>query len=271
MKQKIAAPVLSTLALLAKSPTIIKKLITPLLFLSVTGCTHYYYAPNAANIPLFKTKNSFKGKAAFAEGNYYTGGDIQLAYSVSPKFAVMLNSFFAAQTESVDDHYESGKGSYFEAGGGYYKAFGKHNTWIFEAYGGAGTGTENHIYSFNERAKLTIAKYFIQPSFGYSSKKNTFEFAVAGRVGQLHLQILQSNVSERSNAHSNNTVGLHNIRLHPSSFLWEPSVMIAAGWPNFKFFLQHTASDNWSNRYLYQDDQDSNIGIKFSFDGKTKN
>lgn len=248
-----------------------KKITTAILLFALTGCTHYYYAPNAANIPLFKTKNSFKAKAAFAEGNYYAGGDIQLAYSVSPKIAVMVNSFFATKTESVDDHYESGKGSYFEAGGGYYKPFGKHNTWIFEAYGGAGTGTENHIYSFNERAKLTMVKYFIQPSFGYSSRKNTFEFAVAARVGHVHLEILQNNVSERSNAHSNNTKGLDNIRLHPSSFLLEPSLMIAAGWPNFKFFLQHTASENWSNRYLYHDDEDFDIGIKISFDGKTKN
>lgn len=250
-----------------------KKIAIGILILVLTGCTHYYYAPNAANIPLFKEKNSFKGKAGFGGGNNYNGGDIQLAYSASPKVGVMLNSFFAGRTEQVnelgsgDSHDESGKGSFFEAGVGYYKPFGKNKIWIFETYGGAGIGTENHVYNYHETSKLHIAKYFIQPSIGYISKSGVLEIAVASRFSGLNLKINQNNVSENSGI--KNVQDMDSIRFHPSSFLWEPSVMIAVGWPDFKFFLEHTTSQNWSNPYLAQDNVNFLIGIKFTLKNKT--
>jgi hypothetical protein len=269
MKQKIVAPVLSMLVFLAKSQTVIKKLIIPLLFLSATGCTHYYYAPNAANIPLFKEKNTFKGKGGLGGGDNYNGGDVQLAYSATHNIGVMINSFFAGKTEDVGDHQESGKGSYFEAGVGYYKPFGKDKVWIFETYAGAGVGTETHIYNNNETAKLSITKYFIQPSLGYSSKRQTLEIAAGSRFGALNLKMNQNNVSDNNNGNNNYT--LEDIRIHPSSLLWEPSIMIAAGWPNFKFFTEHTFSNNWNNRHLQQDKNNDILGIKFSFGNEPKN
>jgi hypothetical protein len=245
------------------------------LILSMVGCTHYYYAPNAANIPLFKEKNTFKGKAGIGGGDGYTGGDIQLGYSVTPKIAIMLNSFFAGKSEAVQDNYstnasheESGNGSYFELGAGYYNAFGTNKMWVFETYAGAGIGSEMQVYNYNETAKLGISKYFIQPSFGYSSKKQTFEIALGSRFCSLHLKINQNNVSSGDNA--DNKKVLDTIGIHPSSILWEPSIMIAAGWNGFKFFLQRTTSQNLSNRYLPQENENFIIGIKFTIDNNTK-
>ena len=53
----------------------------------------------------------------------------------------MVNSFFAGNTEQVENFYsgathkESGRGNYVEAGAGYYKAFGMKKEWVFETYG----------------------------------------------------------------------------------------------------------------------------------------
>jgi hypothetical protein len=46
--------------------------------------------------------------------------------------------------------------------------------------------------------------------------------------------------------------------------------MIAAGWKGFKFFLEKTSSQNWSNHYLPQEDVNLIIGIKFTIDSETK-
>lgn len=245
------------------------------MILSLVGCTHYYYAPNSENIPLFKEKNTFKGKAGIGGGDGYTGGDIQLAYSATPKIAIMLNSFFAGKSELVPDNYssntsheESGHGSYFELGAGYYKAFGINKIWVFETYAGAGTGSENHIYNYNQTAKLGIIKYFIQPSFGYSSKKQTFEIAVGSRFCSLNLKMNQNNVSIQENGENRKV--LDTIGIHPSSILWEPSIMIAAGWHGFKFFAERTTSKNLSNRYLPQENENFIIGLKFALDRETK-
>ena len=253
-----------------------KKAAILFLITALVGCTHYYYAPNAANIPLFKEQDTFKGKAGVGGGNNYTGGDIQLAYSPGKKIGIMVNSFFAGKTEQVGDittgegtHEESGKGSYIEAGLGYYKAFGEKKVWIFETYGGAGIGGENHIYNFQETSRLNISKYFIQPSFGYSSHRGTLEIALGSRFSRLNLKINQTNISEANNQSSK--VDLDYISIHPSSFLWEPSIMLAAGWPNIKFYFQLTESANLTTSYLAQDSENFNLGIKVSLKNKPGN
>jgi len=237
------------------------------LILFLTGCAHYYYAPNAANIPLFKEKNTFKGKAGFGGGNNYKGGDIQLAYSPGKKVGIMLNSFFAGKTEQVQEDFsssstqeESGKGGYVEAGIGYYKPLGEKKVWIFETYGGAGVGGESHTYFDFETSKLHLTKYFVQPSIGYSSPRETFQIAVGSRFSALKLKIIRDNVSFDNNRESKPDLDF--IGSHPLSFLWEPSIMIAAGWPNFKIYLEMTGSDNLTNPYLAQDNLNLNAGIK---------
>src|SRR6185437_7569943 len=251
-----------------------KNLLSAILILALTGCSHYYYAPNAANIPLFKEKNTFKLKGGYS-GDNYNGADIQMAYSVSKKIGVMVNSFFAGKTENVQEyittpayHQESGKGSYIETGLGYYKPFGEHNVWIFETYGGAGVGGEKHVYNYSQSASLHLTKYFIQPSFGYSSKDGHFEFAISSRFSGLDLKIKHNNLFLQTNQLENQN--LDSISLHPSSFLWEPSFIIAAGGKYLKLYLQLTFSNNLSNPYLVMDNENISFGIKIMFKNDQK-
>lgn len=250
-----------------------KKIAYAILVLVLTSCSHYYYAPNAANIPLFKEKNTFNIKGGYS-GDNYDGADIQTAYSVSKNIGLMANSFFASEKENVGEynsastHQESGKGSYFEAGVGYYKTFGKHKVWIFEAYGGAGFGRENHLYAYSQASKLSLTKYFIQPSFGYSSKTGHFETAINSRFSALNLKVIQSNLSLETNQVEKQN--LESITLHPSSFLWEPSLIIAAGGKFVKFYLQVTASNNLTNQYLAMDNGNISLGLIITFKNDQK-
>ncbi|MEO9004426.1 MAG: hypothetical protein ABI288_06800 [Ginsengibacter sp.] len=226
-----------------------------------TGCTHYYYAPNAANIPLFKEKNTLKINGGFSGGDNYQGGDVQLAYSLSPKIGIMFNSFFAGNTDEVDvngnPHTETGRGSLFEIGAGYYKPFGAKNRWTFETYAGAGIGSEKHTYQSNQKANLGLIRYFIQPSIGYSSSNGFLEVALGSRFCDLNLKLKDLNVSPDKE-------DLDNIVSHPSSILWEPTLKLAMGWETFKFYLQITSSNNLTNTYLPQDHTNINFGIQLT-------
>lgn len=243
-------------------------LVILILILFSTGCSHYYYAPNAANIPLFKEKNTFKGKAGFSSDNY-TGADIQMAYSASKNIGIMVNSFFVGEKEKVQDnvnastsHAESGKGSYVEAGAGYYKPLGLQKIWIFETYVGGGIGGQNHIYANSESANLQFSKFFIQPSIGYSAKSGHVEVGLSSRFSALNLKVKNSNLSFDANPAEKEN--LDDIVAHSSSFLWEPSLIVGAGWQNFKFFLQSSPSFNLNNSYLPMDNGNFSVGIKFT-------
>jgi len=235
----------------------------------LTACTHYYYAPNAANIPLFKEKNTFKGKVGFSSDNYQ-GADLQMACSAGKHIGVMVNSFFVGEKEQVqndffnstDTHEESGKGSYIEAGAGYYKPLGEQKVWIFETYAGAGTGGENHTYDKLQTAKLHLNKFFIQPSIGYSSKSGHVEVGLSSRFSLLNLKVKENDLAFETN--QSEKQNLDAITLHSSTFLWEPSLIIGAGWQDFKFYLQLTPSYNLDNPYLIMDYGNISIGIKFT-------
>jgi hypothetical protein len=239
-----------------------------------SGCNHYYYAPNAANIPMFKEKNTFKGKAGYSWNNY-SGADIQMAYSASKNIGIMVNTFFAGKTEAVQNdyssaatHQESGKGSYIEAGAGYYKPFGEQKVWIFETYAGAGIGGETHTYANSETANLHLNKFFIQPSIGYSSKSGHVEIGLSSRFSALNLKVKNSNLTFDTNQSEKNN--LDAIVAHPSSFLWEPSLIVGAGWQDFKFYLQLTPSNNVNNPYLNMDVGNISVGMKFTIKNNQK-
>ncbi len=249
-----------------KKLSVASSLILVLALLS--GCTHYYYAPNAANIPMFKEKNTFNCKAGFSQDSY-TGADIQMAYSASKNIGIMVNSFFAGETEQVQDnlsssatHEESGKGSYIEIGAGYYKPLGEKKVWIFETYAGAGVGGETHTYARSETANLHLSKFFIQPSIGYSSKSGHVEVGLSSRFSALNLKVKNSNLAFDANQYEKSN--LDGIVSHPSSFLWEPSLIVGPGWKSFKFYLQVTPSYNLNNTYLMMDNGNVSLGIKFT-------
>ena len=47
--------------------------------------------------------------------------------------------------------------------------------------------------------------------------------------------------------------------------------MLAAGWPNIKFYFQLTESANLTTSYLAQDSENFNLGIKVSLKNKPGN
>src|SRR5690242_15819203 len=228
-----------------------KKIACAFLFLALTGCAHYYYAPNAANIPALKQKNDFVFKGGYS-GDFYSGADIQVAYAAGQHFGVMLNSFFAGESDNVSDnfmssgtHKESGTGSYVEAAGGYFKPFGHQKVWIFETYAGAGIGGEKHVFDNFQNSRLGLTKVFIQPSLAYCSKNEHFEARISCRLATVKLKLNSSKLSTAT-AQADQTE-LNNMYEQPSSVMWEPSLFFAGGCKWLKLSLQRTISKKLNN------------------------
>jgi len=213
--------------------------ISGCIMLSATSCVHYYYAPNSNNVPLFKEKNEMRIQAQYSTVgpvSDYTdaigGFEIQSAYAVGNHTAVQLNFLHA----NYDDEYGSGDGNYIEAAAGYFRpSVDKH--WIFETYAGLGTGSVNSTYimDYNSQdAKTSITKFFIQPSFGYTS--DYFSMAFSSKFSLVNFGVTSSSLTKENNPTDYDYV--ESFKKGKPYFWWEPGIMIRAGFKNVQAVTQ---------------------------------
>jgi hypothetical protein len=244
-------------------------LISTLAIIIITNssCVHYYYAPSANNVPLFKEKSEARVQAQLSSGNNYSGFDIQSAYAISNHAAVQLNIFHASED---DDEYGSGNGTYVEVAGGYYKPSpNKH--WIFETYAGIGLGGVKNIYgngsvtstSFYPEAKTSVTKLFLQPSFGFTS--NHFAMAVSSKLSTIKTGVNSSSLTKDYDEYEYEQL---NALKGKSYFFWEPGIMLRGGFKSVQFLLQYTHS--FGNSSLPADDANVSFGIVIPISKKSK-
>lgn len=230
----------------------------------MTGCTHYYYVPPTHNVPLFREKNEVR-ITANVSNDVGVGVDIQAAYAMTKKFAVMT-SF-----SSVKDEYEVdlGKGNYFDLALGYFKPLDKNT--LFEIYGGFGSSTQNHKYGYyndgspGAEAHLSFIKLFLQPSLGYTS--NGFDVAVTAGLSNIIFREINNRVSHGSPHYEE----VNLISKNRSSFLFEPSLTVRGGWKYAKVQAQILYSKNLSHSELNFFSYRSSLGLTFAFAERFKN
>ena len=103
-----------------------KRLIVVILVMYLTGCTHYYYAPNTHNIPLFQEKDEIRFSIGSSTSGDIIGGgsgtELQGAYAITNKIGIIANVGFTKNSSGG----ELGKGHFFELGAGYFKPLGKN-------------------------------------------------------------------------------------------------------------------------------------------------
>lgn len=254
-------------------PVTIRIAVCNMLFIVLfTSCTHYYYGPNSGNIPLLKNKGDVRIAAAVASSDETSGYELQSAYAFVKHFAGMFNFYYAdggeSTTSSQTTATETGNGVYAELGAGYFSPINKSN-WIFEAYGGAGTGTVNNTYGLNEASKVGVFKIFMQPSVGYTTSNGVFNVAVASRFSHVHLRIKELNLSGNNPGEVEN---IYNIKNEPNIVYWEPSIVFRLGFnETIKLQLQATSSTALKSKYYSSQSEVYALGLIFSFNtGSTK-
>lgn len=243
------------------------------MLISLSSCTHYYYMPNIQNVPLFKEKNEFRILGALSTGEYIEAVEVQSAYSITNKFAVMGN--FMSASGSYSSSSNSGSGSHGEVGFGYYKSLNK--CFVFETYGGLGISSQHHNYSIKNynggsgapnynynntpsvvsstyTSNLKYMKAFIQPSIGLSL--NAFDFILSSRIG--YLSFYDINNPGRMQE-------VRDIEETRDMFLFEPGATIRLGWKFVKVQAQATVQLNNKENLINTEQLALSIGLYFSF------
>lgn len=234
-------------------------------FFILTSCQHIYYAPNTANAPLFHQKGETRVNGLYSTGgdSEYDGGELQFAYAISDRIAVMANAFTASKSEMISDysggnsHKETGKGYYFEFGGGYFKAMDMRQKWIAEVYGGVGFGSVTNVYSYKDESKTGITKFFVQPSIGY--KSNYFEFAIVPKISFVNWKVKQEKISSTEN--QDNLDELNAIKSDPGFVAFEPAFLLRGGGKDLKIQLGLSLSGFKTSNMFYSSDLAETVNL----------
>jgi hypothetical protein len=215
--------------------------------ITLSSCTHYYYAPNAHNVPMLKEKSDTKAVVAISSGDEFTGVEAQFARAVSDKIGIMAN-FISA---SGSDEGESGRGTLIEGGVGYFTPLAKQIQ--LETYGGIGFGGVKNYYDPGT-SKVKFSRVFLQSGVGFISRN--FDVVISTRLAHLNYNHVSYNLYDDYEVED-----LLRIQSEKSYFLIEPALTLRAGWEDFKFQLQYVHSNNSGNSTLQQETENISMGI----------
>jgi len=219
------------------------------------SCARYYYAPNSVNIPLL-SEGEAKINVQYSTGSISDGFECQSAFAVSSHFGGMVNMM--VNESSTDVYFESEATthmSFIEAGAGYFTPI-KSTDFIFETYGGIGTGGVRNEYDPGN-STVRFTKLFLQPNIGY--KINHFEVGVGSR-----LSWTKHNVITPLPPNSEDYIELEGLKNNPVSVFWEPGIALRAGFRKFMLQLQLTKSVNLNHTKDAFTQEDANFSIGFN-------
>lgn len=214
-------------------------IILLLVIITFSSCYHAYYGPNTPNAPLLTEKGEVRLNTMYTYGGDtdIEGGELQFAYAFRDKWGFIFSGISAGVEENTGDYVEKGNGIYAEAGVGHFKRIDRN--WMFECYGGLGTGSANNDYGLGDRSKVAFNKLFIQPAIALKTKH--FEFAFITRFNAVNWKVKEERIKSSDNEEAKND--MMRIRNKSTFFAFEPGLIFRAGGENFKvqtgFTLSH--------------------------------
>ena len=229
----------------------------------LVSCYHVYYAPNTPNTPQLSEKGEARVNGLVASGleSEFLGAELQAAYAIGRNWGAMINFFTAKESEHTGSFTEMGRGSYVEAGTGFFAPVSTNKKWIAEIYAGLGTGAVLNEYGYGDRSKVGITKFFLQPSLGYKSK--FVAFAIVPRLSQVHMRVKQHQVASGENDDAKDD--LDALKGTPKMFAFEPAFMFRAGGENIK--AQVALSFCNMSAFMYTQPNETlnaSVGVSFS-------
>lgn len=226
-----------------------------LVLLFLQSCNRNIYTPNMHNVPLMKEKKEVQ--ATFNFSNY------QVAYGLADGLGVMLNGNIPTQTNiSFDgDDFTQNK-SFVELGVGHFRTMKEEG--VFEIYAGGGFGDigfDNRFGRTMDKFSTNYARYFVQPSIGFSSE--LFDMALAVRFVNLRFFNVDDSqyVFDESNEFEQD---LSLIDQSTYTFA-EPSLTIRAGWRYVKLQFQAVRAHQLNNAPIAFREVKYYLGIHLNF------
>jgi hypothetical protein len=224
--------------------------------LGVGGCAPKYYAPNTHNVPLLTRARDFSGALAVGDSR----GELQGAYAITERVAVMLNAAVFDQSEDEDG--DGGRGGILELGVGYLAPVGdRFQLGVFGLLGGG--DVENHFPSTvasnpgtTGNLEASLARFGVQPALSYRS--TYFEAAASARI----LSLRYSDVAGSLVFAGEDQVQL--LRSQSSHTLLEPALTVRGGLETVKLQLQLGWSFNQGHASFRQEEAYLSAGVVYS-------
>jgi hypothetical protein len=228
--------------------------ISVIILITLSSCSHYYYVANTKNVPLLREKNEGRVSLTYGEGDESSSVDFQGSYAINDKIGVMANFMSANGGSDSGQDPNWAKGTYVDAAVGYYKPLG--SVGVFEIYGGYGASSQHHQYYSNGTADLRFRKVFVQPSIGLTG--NWYEMAFSLPLSRVSFNEINDYTT------GGEQQGLDKLTYAGPSCILEPAFTIRGGWKYVKLQFQYVHVLSLTNQDLPFERDKVSLGVYFS-------
>ena len=220
-----------------------------------------YYIPSTPNTPLSSETGHLHFNFLRSSGNKYSGVELQGGIIPAEHLGIIA-SFAGAKNSSSEDFTDFHR---FNVGAGYVGKISKR--WHVEVYSGWGKGqVSNH--HFTGYSNIDLNEFFVQPAIAYSNPKKTVEIGLISRFTYADLIVKDAFFDHAREPY--NAEQVNRLAWQPTNFMWEPALILRAGWKNFKFHGGYTVSTDLNNPSLNMPKGNLSLGASLQFNTAKK-
>ena len=243
-----------------------KFLLLTLSLIFFNSCSHYYYAPDEANVMKLAQRNDLKVAVSgnSTNGNYeLKHANYQLGYSPIKHLGVFVSRFNMMGKEPINNPDRGGNGFLNNAAmGGYYffergsildrivkydEELAVPSGFLVDAYLGYGKGQVHNFYTEGGQSNLELQKYFLQGGLHWQGK--TLGLSYVLKFGKLNYfnGIIEGKLDEQ------NINSLQNIESIRASPFRETSLKFYMGIKQTRVYLNvSTVVSTFENNFLHR-------------------
>ena len=243
-----------------------------------TGCTRYYYRPNAVEAPLFTGGGQAHFDLAGSTGNFYdqtNGGNTydgstttfaaQAAYSPINHLAAFFSySSLAYRTANPDNAGNVDANAHLLEGaiGGYY-AKGRKFKMVADLYVGYGGGP------IRSDVDMHLSRFFVQPGIGVTSPY--FDAAFNLRISAVNFSRFNANGHDSTYLQNNNLIDGLGTRIDQRGYAFaEPCFTVRGGYKFLKIQMQIVVAQSLDNAAWNYNPVTYTLGVYFSLEDVLK-
>jgi hypothetical protein len=235
--------------------------VLSLIFLAVafSGCSRYYYSPNAVNVPLLSHAGQVRLNAGTGTDGHAATKDFQFSFSPLEHLGVM-GGYSSWSYDNGGGTSANAKARLFEIGAGYYGLVDNSGYFIYDIYSGAGSG------SLQSDVNMNVFKWFVQPGLGVRLK--VFEGSINWRLSNIRYSGLNTNGHDLYYLREHHLVDPSGRSIENRNYFFsEPAITFRVGYKCAKFELQFVSANALSYVPWIYNDGLIRIGLSFLING----
>lgn len=216
-----------------------------------------YYVVSAPNSPLLSAKDELNFNFLRTTGAGFSGIDLQAGYLPGKHIGIMAGYSLVRNGGGYPDFMKYNR---LEGGIGYITALKKG--WHFETYAGMGSGNLTN-YHYTGLSKINLTHFFLQPGVSFNNEKRTVQLGFLSRFAGVNFNVRDTLFSTSREPFS--TKNIERLYDQPFHIMWEPGLVVRAGWKFLLFSLAYSHSANLTNPDLHSANNNFSFGFSLRF------